>query len=93
MKPLSTKIHKLKIDIQKVFEIYDKDKNYRLSAEELCMGLSRQGIKLEPEETKCIKDYFHNRFQSSEISLENFRELMRTKFKRQYDKNDARKAL
>lgn len=73
--------------------MYDVNKDHRISPEELTMGLGRQGIKLEPEETKCIKEYFHNRFDSRDISIENFRELMRTKFKLQCDKGEARKAL
>ncbi len=50
IKPLATKIRKLGVNVHELFEQYDRNKNFRISAEELSMGLSSQGIKLEPEE-------------------------------------------
>lgn len=39
IKPLATKVRKLNANISKVFDDYDRNKNFRLSAEELSMGL------------------------------------------------------
>lgn len=50
IKPLATKIRKLGVNIHDLFEAYDKNKNFRLSAEELREALTNQGLHLDAEE-------------------------------------------
>ena len=79
-----------------MFEKFDKDGNYRLSAEELANAVekaSNRSIKLDQQEIETIRDYFQNRHQMSELSRAGFHELMNTKFTNKHDEGEAKKSL
>jgi Ca2+-binding EF-hand superfamily protein len=89
-----TKIKKFNINISELFEKYDKNKNRRLSAEELARALKNDmRIELIDEEINAIKDYFKNRHNTSEIGELDFIGLLNMKFLRQFDEPEAKRAL
>lgn len=61
IKPLATKARKLNANFAVMFDKYDKDKNGRLSGEELRDALNRNNIKMSDEDVHMIKEYFRNK--------------------------------
>jgi Ca2+-binding EF-hand superfamily protein len=52
-----------------LFDKYDKNKNLKISAEELRDAFAADhGINLQDEEVKAIKDYFMNKFRAPKIT-------------------------
>jgi len=77
-----------------MFDKYDKNKNQRLSAEELRDALiSDHGITLHDEEVRTVKDYFQNKYRTQQITKQAFVELLTTKFEQKSDALEARKCL
>jgi Ca2+-binding EF-hand superfamily protein len=77
-----------------LFDLYDKNKNKRLSAEELSSALSKDmKINLAEDEVKALKDYFRNRHGSTEIGELDFMSLLSMKFQRLFDEPEAKRAL
>lgn len=93
IKPLATKVRKLKVDVGAIFDRYDNNRNFRLSAEELRDGLRSQGVQLQEEEVRVIRDFFVHKYRSNEISKQHFAELLATRFERKVDTIEAKKAL
>jgi Ca2+-binding EF-hand superfamily protein len=65
IKPLTTKLNKFKVNIGAMFDKVDKDRNYRISAEEFATSISESSggkIKLDAAEIKMMRDYFQNRY-------------------------------
>ena len=89
-----TKIKKFKVNISDLFEKYDKNKNKRLSAQELAVALRNDmRIDLTEEEVQAIRDYFKNKHNSNEIGELDFITLMNMKFTRQFDEGEAKRAM
>jgi hypothetical protein len=83
MKPLATKINRFNVNVPLLFDKYDKNKNQRLSAEELADALEKDmHIKMAVEDIAAIRNYFKNRHNSNEIDLLNFMDLIHSKFTR-----------
>lgn len=93
IKPLATKIAKLGRSPVEIFDGYDRNRNFRLSPEELRQGLQRQGITLDGDEVQVVREYFQARFSSPEITRQQFAELLSANFSRKCDAGEARKAL
>jgi Ca2+-binding EF-hand superfamily protein len=94
IKPLATKVKKFNVNIPTLFDKYDKNKNQRLSAEELRDALNDDhGIILQDEELRTVKEYFMNKYRSQQISKQAFVELLTTKFEMKSDGVEARKCL
>ena len=93
IKPLATKAKKYGAHVSLIFSAYDKDKNSKLSVEELQAAMAKQGINLGIEEVQMMKDYFKNMYGSTEVSKNAFIELLGTKFVREFDEKKARKSL
>jgi Ca2+-binding EF-hand superfamily protein len=94
IKPLATKVKKFNVNIPLLFDKYDKNKNQRLSAEELKDALNEDhGIVLHEEEVRTVKEYFVNKYRSQQISKQAFVELLTTKFEKKSDGVEARKCL
>jgi hypothetical protein len=94
IKPLVTKIKKYNVNPSELFDKYDKNKNKRLSAQELAVALRNDmRIELAEEEVQAIKEYFKNRHNSLEIGELDFITLLNTKFQRLFDESSARSAL
>ena len=78
-----TKIKKFNVNISELFEKYDRNKNRRLSAEELAKALRNDmRIELNDEEINAIKEYFKNRHNTNEIGELDFIGLLNMKFLR-----------
>jgi Ca2+-binding EF-hand superfamily protein len=89
-----TKIRKFNVNISDLFEKYDKNKNKRLSTQELATALGNDmRINLTEEEIQAIKDYFKNKHNSTEIGELDFITIMNMKFSRQFDEPEAKRAL
>jgi Ca2+-binding EF-hand superfamily protein len=83
IKPLMTKIKKFNVNISDLFDKYDKNKNKRLSPQELATALGNDmRINLTEEEIQAIKDYFKNKHNTTEIGELDFITMMNTKFSR-----------
>jgi hypothetical protein len=66
IKPLATKINRFNVNVPLLFEKYDKNKNQRLSAEELGEALEKDMfIKVGKEDIAAIRNYFKNRHNSN----------------------------
>jgi hypothetical protein len=77
-----------------LFDRYDKNKNKRLSPEELASALEKDmRIFMQPDEIKAIKEYFKNRHNTIEISELDFISLLSMKFIRAFDESEAKRAL
>ena len=94
IKPLMTKIKKFNVKIPELFDRYDRNKNGRLSADELASALEKDmHITMEKEDVQAIADYFKNRHNSTEIGALDFMTLMNMKFTRVFDENEAKRSL
>lgn len=94
IKPLQTKINKFKVNVSELFEKYDRNKNKRLSAEELAAALQKDmKINLAEDEVQAIKEYFKNRHSTLEIGELDFISLLQMKFQRLFDEGEAKRAL
>lgn len=94
IKPLATKVKKFNVNIPLLFDKYDKNKNQRLSAEELRDALNEDhGIALHEEEVRTVKEYFMNKYRTQQITKTAFVELLTTKFEKKSDSVEARKCL
>ena len=77
-----------------LFDKYDRNKNLKLSAEELRDAFATDhGINLHDDEVRAIKDYFVNKFRAPQITKQAFIELLQTKFEVKSDSSEARKCL
>ena len=72
IKPLATKARKFNVNLVELFDRYDKDRNGRLSAEELRDGLNAAKIKVCDEDLTLIKDYFRAKTRSEAIGRNDF---------------------
>ena len=71
------------MNVPQLFDKYDKNKNQRLSPEELAEALERDmHIQLSKEDIAAIRNYFKNRHNSNQIDLMNFMDLIHHKFTR-----------
>ena len=90
VKPLAFKILKFNVNMAKLFDTYDANKNGRLSAEELAKALLLdQKIQLSDDEIQVIKEYFKNKHNTLEIKKMDFIDLINTKFERHFDSEEA----
>ena len=85
IKPLASKARKFDINLGEMFDKYDKNRNGRLSVEELKDGLNRAGIKIGDEDTSMIREYFRAKTRYEQINKNDFIELMNTNFERKFD--------
>lgn len=95
IKPLSTKAKRFGANLSELFDRYDKNRNGRLSAEELRDALFNggKGIKLSEEDIQMIKDYFRAKTRTEQINKNDFLELMSRQFERKFDQMAAKKSL
>ena len=64
IKPLATKIRKHSGNVGDIFAKIDKNRNGRVSAEELGSALNNVGIKVLADDLIVIKDYFRAKTQN-----------------------------
>jgi Ca2+-binding EF-hand superfamily protein len=77
IKPLATRCRNFNYNVAAVFDNYDRNKNGRLSAEELRDALQKDfSISLEQDEVKGITDFFVNKYKTKEISKTAFIDLL-----------------
>lgn len=95
IKPLKTRVRRSNVNVNQLFDKYDKNRNMRLSPEELSAALMQDyQIRLQDDEVRAIRDYFMNKYKTKEISKSAFNELLSTDFKTQKcDTAEARKSL
>ena len=94
VKPLQTKINRFNVNMSALFDKYDKNRNGRLSAEELADALRQDmNIQLQEDEVAGVKEYFKNKYGTLEINKCDFIEMLKAKFERKCDAEDAKKAL
>jgi Ca2+-binding EF-hand superfamily protein len=94
VKPLATRIRKQNVAVSGLFDKYDKNRNNRLSAEELAGALLNEyQIKLQEEEIMMIKDHFKAKTRSTEISKTAFIELLQAQKKDPSDASEAMQTL
>ena len=95
IKPLATRCRNFNYNVAAVFDNYDRNKNGRLSAEELRDALQKDfSISLEQDEVKGITDFFVNKYKTKEISKTAFIDLLlNSQFKNKADAQEARKSL
>jgi len=58
IKPLASKAKRFQINLSELFDKYDRNRNNRLSVEELRDGLSQAGIKISTDDCEMIRTYF-----------------------------------
>ena len=58
IKPLASKARKFQINLGELFDKYDRNRNGRLSVEELRDGLNKAGIRISDEDANMIREYF-----------------------------------
>ena len=58
IKPLATKIKKYPRPVGEIFDKIDKNRNGKISAEELSLALNKAGIKVLDDDIIVIKEYF-----------------------------------
>ena len=93
IKPLATKIRKHGGNVGEIFEKIDKNRNGRISAEELSSALNKIGIKVLTDDIIVIKDYFRAKTQHAEVNKTEFITLMNKNYERKFDKRAAEKSL
>lgn len=95
IKPLATRCRNFNYNVAAVFDNYDRNKNGRLSAEELRDALQKDfSITLEQDEVKGITDFFVNKYKTKEITKTAFIDLLQnSQFKNKADAQEARKSL
>jgi len=77
-----------------LFDKYDQDKNFRLSAKEIAEAFRIDyKINLTKEEIETLEEYFKNKYNVTEIHRRDFFELVATKFERKVDEVEARASL
>mmetsp|Transcript_46373 Transcript_46373/g.61418 ORF Transcript_46373/g.61418 Transcript_46373/m.61418 type:complete len:136 (+) Transcript_46373:2589-2996(+) len=93
IKPLASKARRFQLNLGELFDRYDKNRNGRLSVEELREALSKAGIKIGQDDMAMIRDYFLAKTRTEQINKTDFIELMNTNFERKFDQQAARKSL
>lgn len=85
IKPLATKARKFNANLSLLFDKFDKNRNGRISAEELRSAMAGAGITINDEDIMMIKDYFRAKTRSEQIGKTDFIELMNKNFERKFD--------
>ncbi len=93
IKPLATKIRKHGGNVGEIFSKIDKNRNGRVSAEELGSALNKIGIKVLTDDLIVIKDYFRAKTQHEEVNKTEFIALMNKNYERKFDKRAAELSL
>lgn len=109
IKPLKTFMYKKQLDSQKgkkagvmtlqqqiddLFKNYDKDGDQMMSANELNTALGEMlGFKMTGEEVETMKEFFRAKFRKDSIRKLEFKKLLDTENKRQWDMKTAKMAL
>ena len=95
IKPLATKAKRFGQNLSELFNKFDKNRNSRLSAEELRDALHNngKGFRMTDDDMQMIKDYFRAKTRSEQINKNDFIELLNTQFERKFDQMAAKKAL
>lgn len=96
IKPLATKLKKFNYTISELFDNADSNNNFSIDAQELAAAVKRTShneIVLDHSEIKMIDDYFHNRFNKSQVSRSEFIDIFNTKFQNKSDEAEAKKSL
>ena len=51
-----------------IFEKYDADKNFRISADEMKLALERHDIKIHQEDVGMLRRYFVQKYDNEQIT-------------------------
>ena len=90
----ATGVQTLQTQIDDLFKSYDKDGDQMMSATELNTALGEMlNFKMTAEEVQTMKEFFRAKFRKDSIRKPEFKKLLDTENKRQWDMKTAKMAL
>lgn len=82
------------MSVYDLFKAYDKNKNFRLSAEEIAFAVKKDlKVEMIQDEITALNDYFMAKYKHKQIKVNEFHDLLSTKFERKHDQAEAKKSL
>ena len=89
IKPLASKARRFQLNLNDLFDRYDKNHNGRLDVDELRAALKLAKINIDDDDMQILREYFRAKDRSGKIKKADFIALMTTTFERKIDNRAA----